>query len=157
MSWVIFRFVLVGPIVGCVVYSFVRHLGRALSEHTVGLSHWRLVGSTFLEGVVAGAYGVIFTYPVTGSLDATAGLTYWLLLERRRLGNWHPSARMLVGGFIGLVCASAFDALLFNCHDIRASVLDLMSWAIAGAAGGALSALTVGTSLYEVVLNRNAN
>jgi hypothetical protein len=157
VSWVIFRFVLVGPIVGCVVYSFVGHLGPALTEHAAGLSHLRLVGSTLLEGVVAGAYGVIFTYPLTGSLGATAGLTYWLLLRRRRLGNWRPSVRMLIGGFIGLLCASAFDALLFNCHDIRVSVLDLISWAIAGAAGGASSALTVGTSLYEVVLNRKAN
>ena len=71
MPWVILRFVLIGPIVGCVVFTFLDHLGAA--QRVNAGSPAMAVGETFLESAVAGVYGVIFTYPLTGSMAAIAG------------------------------------------------------------------------------------
>ena len=156
MPWIILRFVLIGPVVGCIVFTFLNHLGPALLEHMTVGSHALAVGDTFLESIAAGVYGVIFTYPMTGSLSAIAGLLYWFFLRRRRTGNWNHSGRLLVGGFVGLACALAFAAFLVDWGDVRGSLWMLLFWAVAGAAGGAVSAASVGKGLYDVILPSRA-
>jgi hypothetical protein len=152
VPWIILRFALIGPVVGCVVFTFLSHIGPGLTERMPVGSRALGVGDTFLESTVAGVYGVIFTYPMTGSLGAIAGLLYWFLLKRRRAGNWSRSGRLLVGGFVGLVCALAFGVFLFDSRNVRGSLWALLFWAVAGVAGGASSAVSVGKALYEVIL-----
>jgi hypothetical protein len=146
------RFALVGPVVGSIVYFFVSRLGPALSEHMPEHEHVKAIVTSLIESVLAGAYGVIFMIPMTGTLGAIAGLIYWLLLKNRKLGNWRPSGRALVGGTIGLLCALSVGALIFNARNTSAGFEALCFWAIAGAAAGACSGLTIGESLYEVIL-----
>ena len=159
MTWIIFRFVLLGPVTGSIVFSLLQTLG-APSVAPVGHTFSELDAAMALgEVLLAGAAGVVFTLPLSGSVAAFGGWIYSLALSRHVSGNFAPPLRALIGGAIGLAVTAVVGIVLFHSGDPVSSAPRYATfgfWCVSGLISGACCALSVGQSLYGLLSTRNA-
>jgi hypothetical protein len=159
MTWVIFRFVLLGPVSGSIAFLLLQN-GWVSFHSTTGLAFQALAAIRGLGVLLlTGTAGAIFTLPLSGSLAATAGWVYCLALNRHVSGNFPPPLRALIGGGIGLVITAVVGIALFGSGNVVSEVsasTTYSSWCLSGLVSGACCALTVGQSFYDLLPSRNA-
>jgi hypothetical protein len=140
MGWIIFRFVLIGPVVGSFVFAFVGGIHGFKTPD--GAAN---IGDLVHETALTGLYGLVFAHLLAGLPAAASGAIYWLVLKRYALLNPRPLMRAFWGGIIGLACASVFRVAL-SVQDPGVSYVP--AWSISGAVAGACCALCIGRELF---------
>ena len=141
MSWLLFRFALIGPFAGAIGYvaaDQVLHLAGIVPS---SLAQPHSFAGAFGIGGVLLLYSPIVAYPLGLGPAALAGLLHGQLL-RRRSRNLQVLGRLLCGGAIGALVATPF-ALLFSQPGELQLVASMLRWASAGVVGGAAAGLTI--------------
>lgn len=149
MAWVMFRFVLLGPAVGSMVFVLAGAMMSPAGQTLPVPATPDAIGTSLFALLVVWIFGCVLAYPITGLPAAVCGLIYWMVLARATSNNFRWPVRLLIGGFVGLACAAAFGGGLFVQGDHGGVLAALIPWAVVGAVPGACSAVTVGRSVYS--------
>jgi hypothetical protein len=148
MNQVLFRFILLAPLVGNMAFAATREypvVAESMSLFTIeGIAS--LVGG----GIFVGILGLFLAYPIGLFPAAVAGLMYWLFLKKMSHVNPSIPLRLVAGAFVGGLCSSLFGGLLFSPQDPEAARLSLVAWSMAGVFGGAVSAASIGQKTYRI-------
>lgn len=147
------RFLLIGPAIGSIVFIIVSgftysHVSTTavstIPEH-IG------IGTQVLNAIAVWSFGCLIAYPMAGIPAAICGVIYWFILRQHTSGNFKWPLRVLIGGVVGFICASAFVGILF-ASSYRGDVLTLfLNWGVSGTASGALCALSISQNIYDRV------
>lgn len=142
MYLIIFRFVFLGTFVGGGVFLLSQGI---LSDIDSAPSWLTLIPIALISSILAS----FLALPLGGFPAALVGFAYWFGLSRFTKQNPSPICRGLMGACIGATVCVTFGGLLFSqVSMMHSAVQNLISWAIAGGFGSAISALSVGQRTY---------
>jgi hypothetical protein len=145
MFTVLLRFTLIGPFFGGGVFF------AAIAVEAHDVSTIEKIASTLVSflglSVLASFVSMLF-----GFIPAAAsGVFYWYVLSRMKR-NLVPLLRIVCGGGIGFFVSALYGwSFSFDVAPFPPPIDLLLPWAMAGAAAGAISALSIRDATYAVV------
>lgn len=145
MPHILFRFVVLGSFVAGGVFL----VAQGIAEGTTGSLIEVALG--VLAVPLLAALASFLSIPFGLFPAGCAAVLYWAILSRYTKSNPTPAKRAALGALVGAVSSGLFGGALFSISHTPAAnpfVSNLLSWAIAGAAGGAASALATTQSCY---------
>ena len=150
MSTVIFRFILLGPLIGGITFLFTQGLLKDPGNfEALTFTDALLAIPQFIFGLVAaGVLSSIVAYPAGLTPAALSGFAYWAFLKQFTTRNPRYFPRLIIGGLIGLILSGLTGGLLLAPKDENQFATSLLAWCIAGFTAGALCALSLGGKSY---------
>ena len=142
------RFCLLGSFVGGGAFVAARDIATSSAGTSQGVSALMNV-----LGIPVWAVLTSFLSIPLGALPSTiAALIYWGILARATIENPSALARAAIGGGVGCLSAATFGGLFFTVGSGPGGypvAVNLLSWAVAGIAGGAVAAASAGAATYK--------
>ncbi|MCB1914458.1 MAG: hypothetical protein KDG52_01875 [Rhodocyclaceae bacterium] len=149
MSAILLRFIGLGTFIGGGVFLAVSSSFTGTTE----LSLWNLI-QLFFSVLAMSGLAWFMSLPFGAIPASAAGICYWYILSRHTKSNPRLLIRGVIGGGAGLLVSLIFGLLFAfggSGPGAPSVIASLFSWACAGVAGGALSAMVVGNAAYNSV------
>lgn len=148
MNWILFKFITIGPAIGCVVFNAIKDYPHLLEQLSTTASPLFEIVS-FLGGVVfVGILGLFLAYPIGIFPAAASGFAYSFILKRYASSNFSWPMRIVIGAFIGLLITSPYGGFLFSPQNSDLAFQTVLAWSISGLLAGALCAVSIGEKNY---------
>jgi len=142
MYSIVSRFVLLGPVVGCLGFVLADQLLSVTGLRSSTLAEGGDIGSLLLSIPLLWLYGMLMAHLLGGFPAVLTGLAYaWYL--RRKKHNISFYLRFVVGAGLGLIFGGLIGVLFSK------EVMAVIPWLAAGALGGSVAASSVGSRLFE--------
>lgn len=153
MQFLMLRFCILGSSVGGGVLLTVQSLATEMTLSPAILFS-ALAGSLLMMFL-----GSFLAIPIGLFPASITCMLYWLVLSRFTSKNPQARVRSLLGGFLGGASSALLGALFSFSNEWPGShppSANIFAWAIAGAIGGAVSALSARRSTYQIVFKERA-